>query len=131
MLATDIMTENPVVATEDMTAEEAMRLFYELDFRHLPVVRDKELVGMLSDRDLRRFSSEKTDDPMTALSEARDATVGELMNMDPVRVTPEAEVSEIVELMLMHRVGAIPVADADTGDLLGIVSYVDLIRLLK
>lgn len=131
MLATDIMTENPVVATEDMTADEAMRLFYELDFRHLPVVRDKELVGMLSDRDLRRFSSEKTDDPMTALSEARDATVGELMNMDPVRVTPEAEVSEIVELMLMHRVGAIPVADADTGDLLGIVSYVDLIRLLK
>ena len=131
MLATDIMTENPVVAREDMTADEAMRLFYELDFRHLPVVRDKELVGMLSDRDLRRFSSEKTDDPMTALSEARDATVGELMNTDPVRVTPEAEVSEIVDLMLMHRVGAIPVTDADTGDLLGIVSYVDLLRLLK
>jgi acetoin utilization protein AcuB len=131
VLATDIMTENPVVAREDMTADEAMRLFYELDFRHLPVVRDKELVGMLSDRDLRRFSSEKTDDPMTALSEARDATVGELMNTDPVRVTPEAEVSEIVDLMLMHRVGAIPVTDADTGDLLGIVSYVDLLRLLK
>jgi CBS domain-containing protein len=131
VLATDIMTENPVVAREDMTADEAMRLFYELDFRHLPVVRDKELVGMLSDRDLRRFSSEKTDEPMTALSEARDATVAELMNTDPVRVNPEAEVSEIVELMLMHRVGAIPVTDADTGDLLGIVSYVDLLRLLK
>ena len=131
MVATDIMTENPVVAREDMSAEEAMRLFYELDFRHLPVVRGQELVGMLSDRDLRRFASEKTDDPMTALSEAREATVGELMNMDPVRVDPEAEVSEIVELMLMHRVGAIPVTDADTGDLLGIVSYVDLLRLLK
>lgn len=131
MLATDIMTENPVVAKEDMTAEEAMRLFYELDFRHLPVVREQELVGMLSDRDLRRFSAEKTDDPTTALAEAREATVGQLMNTDPVRVDPETEVSEIVELMLMHRVGAVPVTDADTGDLLGIVSYVDLLRLLK
>ncbi len=131
MLANDIMTENPVVAKEDMSAEEAMRLFYELDFRHLPVVREQELVGMLSDRDLRRFSVEKTDDPTAALAEAREATVGQLMNTDPVRVDPETEVSEIVELMLMHRVGAVPVTDADTGDLLGIVSYVDLLRLLK
>lgn len=131
MLATEIMTENPVTAKEDMTAEEAMRLFYELDFRHLPVVRGAELVGMLSDRDLQRFSAEKFDDPTTTLAQAREATVGQLMNTNPVRVGPETEVSELVELMLMHRVGAIPVSDPDTGDLLGIVSYVDLLRLLK
>jgi acetoin utilization protein AcuB len=131
VLATEIMTENPVTAKEDMTAEEAMRLFYELDFRHLPVVRGAELVGMLSDRDLQRFSAEKTDDPTTTLAQAREATIGQLMNTNPVRVDPETEVSEIVELMLMHRVGAIPVSDPDTGVLLGIVSYVDLLRLLK
>jgi len=33
--------------------------------------------------------------------------------------------------MLMHRVGAIPVADLDTGDLIGIVSYIDLLRVLQ
>jgi CBS domain-containing protein len=33
--------------------------------------------------------------------------------------------------MLLHRVGAIPVADLDTGDLVGIVSYVDLLRVLQ
>jgi len=33
--------------------------------------------------------------------------------------------------MLVHRVGAIPVCDLDTGDLLGIVSYIDVLRALQ
>ena len=38
---------------------------------------------------------------------------------------------EVVELMLTHRVGALPVCDLDTGDLLGIVSYVDVLRSVQ
>ncbi len=130
MLTKDIMTENPVTATELMSVAEALGLLYELDVRHLPVVRGSELVGIISDRDLRSFSGASEEDAIDAVEGARNANVGNFMNTNPVKVDPETNVREVVELMLMHRVGAIPVADLDTGDLLGIVSYVDLLRVL-
>jgi acetoin utilization protein AcuB len=125
------MTENPVTATELMSVAEALGLLYELDVRHLPVVRGRELVGIISDRDLRSFSEVSEDEAIDALESARSSTVGNFMNTSPVKVDPETGVREVVELMLLHRVGAIPVADLDTGDLLGIVSYVDLLRVLQ
>ena len=131
MLAKDIMTENPVTATELMSVAEALGMLYELDVRHLPVVRGSELAGIVSDRDLRTFTQPSEDEAIDAIERARAANVGNFMNTDPVRVDPETNVREIVELMLLHRVGAIPVCDLDTGDLLGIVSYVDLLRVLQ
>ncbi len=131
MLAKDIMTENPVTATELMSVAEALGLLYELDVRHLPVVRGRELVGIISDRDLRSFTGVDEDEAIEAVENARGENVGHFMNTSPVRVDPETNIREVVELMLLHRVGAIPVADLDTGDLLGIVSYVDLLRVLQ
>ncbi len=131
MLTKDIMTENPVTATELMSVAEALGLLYELDVRHLPVVRGRELVGIISDRDLRGFSEANEEEAIDAVEGARNANVGSFMNTSPVKVDPETNIREVVELMLLHRVGAIPVADLDTGDLLGIVSYVDLLRVLQ
>ena len=131
MLAKDIMTENPVTATELMSVAEALGLLYELDVRHLPVVRGSELAGIVSDRDLRSFTQPSEDEAIDAIERARSSNVGNFMNTDPVRVDPETNAREVVELMLLHRVGAIPVCDLDTGDLLGIVSYVDLLRVLQ
>lgn len=131
MLAKDIMTENPVTATELMSVAEALGLLYELDVRHLPVVRGSELAGIVSDRDLRSFTQPSEDLAIDAIERARSANVGNFMNTAPVRVDPETNVREIVDLMLLHRIGAIPVCDLDTGDLLGIVSYVDLLRILQ
>ncbi|NNE18591.1 MAG: CBS domain-containing protein [Myxococcales bacterium] len=124
------MTENPATATELMSVAEALGLLYELDVRHLPVVRGRELVGIISDRDLRSFTGASDDEAMEAVEGARAAKVGNFMNTSTVKVDPETNVREVVELMLLHRVGAIPVADLDTGDLLGIVSYIDLLRVL-
>jgi len=131
VLAKDTMTENPVTATELMSVAEALGLLYELDVRHLPVVRGRELVGIISDRDLRSFSEVSEDEAIDAVESARSSNVGNFMNTSPVKVDPETGIREVVELMLLHRVGAIPVADLDTGDLLGIVSYVDLLRVLQ
>lgn len=131
MLAKDIMTENPVTATELMSVSEALGLLFELDVRHLPVVRGSELVGIVSDRDLRGFTVVSEDDAMEAIENARSANIGNCMNTDPVCVDPETHAREIVDLMLLHKVGAVPVCDLDTGDLLGIVSYVDLLRVLQ
>jgi len=131
VLVKDIMTEKPATATELMSVAEALGLLYELDVRHLPVVRGRELVGIISDRDLRGFSGAPDDEAMDAVEGARSTTVGNFMNTSTVKVDPETNVREVLELMLLHRVGAIPVADLDTGDLLGIVSYIDLLRVLQ
>lgn len=131
MLVKDIMTENPATATELMSVAEALGLLYELDVRHLPVVRGRELVGIISDRDLRVFSGVTEDEAMEAVEGARSSKVGDFMNTSTVKVDPETNLREVLELMLLHRVGAIPVADLDTGDLLGIVSYIDLLRVLQ
>lgn len=131
MLAKDIMTENPMTATELMSVSEAIGLLYELDVRHLPVVRGSELVGIVSDRDLRAFIAPNEDDAIEAMDDARSASIGSFMNTEPVKVDPETDVRDVVDLMLLHRVGAIPVCDLDTGDLLGIVSYVDLLRVVQ
>lgn len=131
MLVKDIMTENPATATELMSVADALGLLYELDVRHLPVVRGRELVGIISDRDLRAFSAAAEDEAMEAVEGARSANVGNFMNTSTVKVDPETNLREVLELMLLHRVGAIPVADLDTGDLLGIVSYIDLLRVLQ
>jgi len=131
VLTKDIMTENPVTSTELMSVAEALGLLYELDVRHLPVVRGRELVGIISDRDFRSFTGVDEDEAIEAVESARQSTVGNFMNTSPVKVDPETNIREVLELMLLHRVGAIPVADLDTGDLLGIVSYVDLLRVLQ
>jgi acetoin utilization protein AcuB len=120
-----------MTATELMSVAEAIGLLYELDVRHLPVVRGSELVGIVSDRDLRAFIEPNDDDAIEAMDDARSASIGSFMNTDPVKVDPETNVRDVVDLMLLHRVGAIPVCDLDTGDLLGIVSYVDLLRVLQ
>lgn len=126
------MTRNPTFVRASAPVRDALQLFQTLDVRHLPVVNaDGELVGMLSDRDLRAFTMPVVvnGEWITTMQAALDARVSSLMSADPLYVNVESDADDIVELMLEHKIGAVPVADAD-GDLVGIVSYVDLLREL-
>ena len=51
------------------------------------------------------------------------------MTADVLSVDVETDVTEIIELMLEHKIGALPVTDGD-GGLVGIVSYMDVLREL-
>lgn len=53
-----------------------------------------------------------------------------LMSSDTLSVDMDTDASEIAELMLENKIGAVPVTDID-GRLVGIVSYVDLLRRLS
>lgn len=48
------MTADPVIATEDTTADEAARMMLEHGFRHLPVVDGERTLGIVSLRDVMR-----------------------------------------------------------------------------
>src|SRR5688500_10179222 len=55
MLADDIMTRKPLTVTESVVIGEALTMLSEEGIRHLPVVRDVDVVGILSDRDFRNL----------------------------------------------------------------------------
>jgi len=133
MTAHEIMTSDPATVTSRATIAEAWDLMRELDIRHLPVVDGEALVGMLSDRDLGGLDVTRllTEEGADALRRQLARPVVQLMSTDVVAAEPETEVSEIVTLLLEHKVGAIPVVTPDTRRIVGIVSYIDVLRVLQ
>jgi acetoin utilization protein AcuB len=133
MSAHDVMTEDPATISMTATVGDAVRMLQTLDVRHLPVVDDDgTLVGMLSDRDLRALTFPEIvgEEYRGQIQTALEAPVSSVMSSDVVAVEVEDEISLIIELMLDHKIGAVPVVDSDDS-LVGIVSYVDLLRQLS
>lgn len=130
--ARELMTANPASVPSTAKVRRAVDILQTLEIRHLPVVNeDRELVGMVSDRDSRALAVPDFvgEEYVGSLRTALDANVATLMSSDVISVGAEADAAEIVELMLEHKIGAVPVIDAD-GVLIGIVSYVDVLRSL-
>ena len=53
MLVAELMTQDPATTRPDATADEAWRQLQTLEIRHLPVLKERHLVGIVSDRDVR------------------------------------------------------------------------------
>ena len=133
MTAGELMTADPSTVSPKISIAEAWDLMRELNVRHLPVVEGARLVGMLSDRDLgvldvsRLLSAEGADGLRRRLSQP----VIQVMSSDIVAAEPETEMSELIELFIEEKVGALPVVTHDTRQLVGIVSYVDVLRVVQ
>ena len=61
-LVGQVMTQNPVVVDAHSTVEQCLRTMQQAKCRHLPVVRDGTLVGMVSIRDLLQSDIQQKDD---------------------------------------------------------------------
>jgi acetoin utilization protein AcuB len=133
MIARDLMTPNPLTVTPQVSIAEAWDVMRELAVRHVPVVEDGVLVGMLSDRDLARVSIAQVlrVEGADALREELKTPIVEVMSTDVISVEPETEVGEVIGLLLEHKVGARPVVELGTREVLGIISYVDVLRALQ
>jgi acetoin utilization protein AcuB len=133
MEARDVMTPSPVTVTPQATLAEAWALMREADIRHVPVVEAGVLVGMLSDRDLASLDVARvlTTEGADVLRRKRATPVVTVMSSDVVSVEVEDDLGEVVELMLEHKVGAIPVVRSDTREIVGIVSYIDVLRAVR
>jgi acetoin utilization protein AcuB len=87
---------------------------------------------MLSDRDLARLDIVRvlTAQGADALRHELAMPIVKVMSSDVIVVEPETELSDVVELLLEHKVGALPVVEPDTREVVGIVSYIDVLREL-
>jgi acetoin utilization protein AcuB len=134
MVVEDIMTRDPVTIEANASVSDALRALHDLDARHLPVVDGSELVGMLSDRDVRPVEDDALDDAMTpdtTFGSGLDVAISEIMSSSVSSVSPEDDIVDAIDLMISQRVGALPVVDAASCDLVGIVSYVDILRAAR
>lgn len=133
MQAQDLMTAALVTIKPTDTVRAALRLMEDQEVRHLPVVQGKQLVGMVSDRDLREYRLpvlEEIENPEYA-DDLLDTPVSEFMNTDLVTLDPGENVKTMIDLMLEYGVGALPVVDSHDEALKGIVSYVDVLKYLR
>ena len=132
MIARDIMTANPVTVSPGATVADAVAILRDVAIRHLPVVDNGTLVGMLSDRDLKDVDALGLLDALDpgAIRAQLATPIVKVMSADVIVVEPDTDVSEIVETMIETKVGAVPVVDPATREVVGIVSYIDVLRAL-
>jgi acetoin utilization protein AcuB len=110
-MTTDVQT---IGDEQPMTV--AHRLMREQRIRHLPVLHQGKLVGILSDRDLRLVETLQDVDPAKV-------TVSEAMTPEPYIVGPEAQLDEVVATMAAKKYGSAVVSD--NGRVVGIFTTVD------
>jgi acetoin utilization protein AcuB len=131
--AEDVMTRNPVTVDLTGTVQDAADLMVAADVRHLPVVTHRTLVGMLSDRDLRSYMLPRPERILRA-DEARAhmaVNVDAVMRTDMITVLPDTPVVELIDLLVEANIGAVPVLAPNTRELIGIVSYIDVLRAVR
>jgi acetoin utilization protein AcuB len=115
----DIMVTDLVTVGPQETARSAYKLMRDHRFRHLPVVAEGRLVGILSDRDLR---------PILLSPGLARARVAELMSERLTTIGPDTPVEEAASLLVVKKIGCLPVVDG--ARLVGIVTETDLLAVL-
>jgi len=105
----------------------------DMDIRHIPVVDGGAMVGMLSDCDLAYLNvgALLTDQGADAVRRELAIPVIKVMRPDVICVEPETDVTEVIELLLEHKIGAVPVIRPGTQAVVGIVSYIDVLRAVQ
>ena len=126
----DLMTTDVVTLTEDETLAHAQRCMARGRIRHLPVVRDGRLVGLVTHRDLLAasfsiFAEVEASEQRRVFTTVR---VVEAMHRDVVTVSPSLAVSKAARILLENKYGCLPVV-SEQSDLLGIVTEADFLRL--
>lgn len=127
------MTKKVSTLEATATIGDAMQEMSEHEIRHLPVMRDGHVIGVLSDRDLRRVEgalARSIDDPRDEAHDPLSTPVTTLLHSKPVAVPPDMSVDELIDTILEERVGALVVCDGE-GHLLGIVSYTDILEAAR
>jgi CBS domain-containing membrane protein len=130
MCVRDLMATDLVTLTEDDTLAHAQRCMARGRIRHLPVVREAVLVGLITHRDLLAASFSIFADVNRSEQRRVFVTVPvvEVMHRDLVTVAPEMPIAAAARILLDNKYGCLPVVNAG-GELVGILTEADFLRL--
>lgn len=123
MIVEEIMVKKPFTVKADDSLNTAQDLMVKNSVRHLPVVDGKELVGIITESDIRGCFMEKSG---TAL-DIKKMKVRDYMTREPLTVLPETHIEDAALIIYKNKVGSLPVVV--DNKLVGIVTTMDLLGL--
>lgn len=131
MLVENWMNRNLVTVDAEDSMLDAMKILKEKNIRRLPVLRKGKLVGIVTDRDLKKASpSEATTlEAHELLYLTAKITVKEIMTPNPVTVPFNYTVEEAAAILLDRKISGLPVVDKD-GNVVGTITQTDIFRVL-
>jgi acetoin utilization protein AcuB len=115
------MTKQPFTISPKASLAEAHQMMRDHNIRHLPVVDDGELVGIVSKGDLHLLET-LAEFPLEAVE------VEEAMTPNPFYVTADEPIDDVVEIMAEHKYGSAIILGR--GGIEGIFTYVDACHAL-
>jgi len=124
----ELMTGGPITVAPDTPVVEARQLMVKERIRHLLVVEDARLVGIVTDRDIRlNLPSQATSLSVWEVNYLlAKLTVEKIMSKTVITVGPDRDAADAARLMLEHRIGGLPVLDG--GRVIGILTETDIVR---
>ena len=126
LLMQDWMKQKVLTLGPEASAFEALRLCRERRIRHIPVVKDERLVGIISDRDL-RDASPPLGDP-ERVSTMKEIRLEDVMTREVITTHPEDTIVHAAREMYERQIESLPVVDEEK--LLGIVTSSEVMRAL-
>jgi tRNA nucleotidyltransferase (CCA-adding enzyme) len=115
----EIMSQHPQVLSPDTPAQEAAERMQRYGYEGYPVVKDGKVIGLLTRRAVDR-----------ALAHKLNKTASSLMEAGEVFIHPDDPIDRLQHLMTDTGWGQIPVMDAIDGEIIGIVTRTDLLKIL-
>ena len=126
VLVRDLMVINPNTIHPDTPLSQVLELMRDASCRHLPVLENGILVGIISERDVRLAVNIPALDMETVRSdEMRAMTTGEIMAPDPITARPDSTIQQAAQWLNANTIGALPVMD--NGILVGIITVFDIL----
>jgi acetoin utilization protein AcuB len=125
------MSKNVITVDVNDSMQDAMKLLKENDIRMLPVMKKAKLVGIVTDRDLKKASASDatTLEVHELLYLLMKIKVKNIMTRDVITVPPDYTVEETAQVLQKNRISGAPVVAAD-GQLVGTITQTDLFRVL-
>ncbi|GAA4244216.1 CBS domain-containing protein [Winogradskyella psychrotolerans] len=130
-LISTIMSTDIIALNREDDLERAELLFKRHKIRHIPVVNEGVIIGMLSYTDLLRISfADAVDETETEIETLvyNMFTIDQVMAKNVVTIPSDATIKEVAKILAEKEFHALPVVDK--GRLVGIVTTTDLINYL-
>ncbi len=131
MLVRYWMSTDVITIDENESLQKAAKVLEENQIKILPVTRNDELVGVITDRDVKRASASDatTLDAHELHYLLSKLKIKEIMTRDPITVPDDYTVEEVAGLLLEHKISGVPVVNED-GKLVGVITKTDLFKLI-
>ena len=126
----DCMSIDPITVGPQDSLQAVVDLLRRRDVRSVPVMENKRLIGIVTDRDVRQVAPAyplfRDEDEIRRYTER--LTVTAAMTADPMTIAPDAPLVEAAKILETYRISSLPVVDRG-GKLVGLLSVTDLLRV--